>query len=113
MRGAAAKQTQNLLENAGSRRFGELVTVADHRVVNVGVDAEIESGRKLDGAQNADRIFTEANAGIADGANGAPLDVLHASAPIENLAAVEIVKERVDREIAADGVFMGVAEDVV
>src|SRR6185312_8744170 len=40
-------------------------------------------------------------------------DVFHPAAPVEDLAAVEIVEERVDREIAADRVFVSLAEDVV
>ena len=35
------------------------------------------------------------------------------AAPVEDLAPIEIVEERVDREVAAERVFVGLAEDVV
>ena len=40
-------------------------------------------------------------------------DVAHAAAPVEHLTAIEIVKERVDREVAPDRVLVRFAEDVV
>ena len=43
----------------------------------------------------------------------AALDVAHPAAPVEDLAAIDVVKERVDGEIAPDGVFVGEVEDVV
>jgi hypothetical protein len=45
--------------------------------------------------------------------DGAARDVPHAAAPVEDLAAIEVVEERVHREVAPQGVFMGLAEDVV
>ena len=40
-------------------------------------------------------------------------DVLHPAAPVEDLAAVEVVEERVHREVAPERVLVGLAEDVV
>ena len=74
---------------------------------------EVEARRELDRAEDADRILAEAHARLADGADDAALDVRHAAAPVEDLAAIEIVEERVDREVAAERVFVRLAEDVV
>ncbi len=111
--GAAAEEAQNLFEDAGARGFGEVVARAHHRVVDVGCDAQIEAGRELDCAQDSNRVLAEPDRRIADGVDRVPAKVRKAAAPVQHLVAIEVVKERVDREIAADRVFMRVAEDVV
>ena len=58
-------------------------------------------------------ILAEADGGLADRADRAALDVRHAATPVEHLAPIEIVKERVDREVAAERVLVGFTEDVV
>src|SRR5271154_1516971 len=45
--------------------------------------------------------------------DGAALDVRHTPAPIEHLLAIDVVKERVDGEVAAQSVFVSIAKNVV
>ena len=113
MRGAPPEQAKDLLEDAGTRRLRQVFPGRDHRVVHVGGDAEVEAGRELDGAQDTDRILAEAGDRLADRVDRPPPHVLHAAAPVEDLAAIEVVKQGVHREVAPQRVFVGLAEDVV
>src|SRR5262249_14808439 len=110
---ARPHQTEDLLEQAGARGAGELESACDHRVVDVGIDPEIEPGCELDRAEDANGILAEANVRLPDGADGAALNVRHASTPIEHLPTIEIVEERIDREVTTEGILVRLAEDVV
>src|SRR5205807_1725163 len=92
-RKSAARRTRS------SGGAAELRAVRDDGVVDVEVDPEVEAGGELDRAEDAHRIFAESHVGVADGADDAALDVDHAAHPVEDLAAVVVVEERVDGEI--------------
>ena len=113
MGATATHEAQDLFEDAGPCGLRELVAVRDHGVPHRGLDAQIEAGGELHGAQDANRIFAEADRGLTDGADGPAAHVFHAAAPVEDLPAIEIVEQRVDGEIAPDRVFVGFAEEVV
>ena len=113
MRARSAHQAQDLLEEARTRGPRERRARRHHRVVHVGVDAEVEARGELDGAQDAHRVLAEARLGVADGAHHAPLDVAPTADPVEDLAVVEVVEEAVDGEVAAHRVLVRLAERVV
>ena len=113
VRGPAAQQAEDLLEDARSRGPRQLLSARDHRVVDIRLDPEVEPSCEADGAQDTDRILAEADDGVTDRVDSAARDVFHAAAPVEDLPPVEVVEERVDREVAANGVLVGVTEHVV
>ena len=55
----------------GRAAFARSSRRRDHRVVDVGRDAEVEARRELDGAQDADRVLAEADDRVADGVDRA------------------------------------------
>ena len=55
----------------------------------------------------------EAHHRITDGVHHAAFDVGHAPDPVDDLAILDVVKQRVDGEVTPRGVFVGVTEDVV
>jgi hypothetical protein len=50
---------------------------------------------------------------ITDRLNSALANVLHPADPIEHFFGVYIVKEPIDREVSAEGVFVSIAKDIV
>ena len=113
MRVARAHEPEDLLRQARPRGERERLAAVDDRVVHVRRDAEVELSGELDRAQDAHGVLAEARLGVADRVHDAPLDVGHAADPIEDLLPLEIVEQRVDREVAAHGVLGRLAEDVV
>ena len=113
VRRTTTHEPQDLLEDARACGLRELLATRHHRVVDVRLDAEVEPRRELDRAEDANRVLAEADDRLADGVNRAAFDVLHPAAPVEHLAAIEVVEERVDGEVATNRVLVGVAEDVV
>ena len=77
------------------------------------VDPEPEARRHDDGAEHADGIFLEAIVGIADAAQQAVLQVFQAADVVDDREVGDVVEQRVDGEVAAEGVFFGRAKRVV
>ena len=71
------------------------------------VDVEAEPLREHHGAQHADRVLLEALDRVADGADDAGFEVLQAADVVDDRAVRGVVEERVDREVAAERVFLG------
>ncbi len=99
-----------LFENPRRGRLGNLATLALERRQRFLLDLEVEARRELDRPQNPDRILGEANGRIADGAYEPAAQVAEAVGVIQHVLVVEVVEQRVDREVAAQGVFLGGAE---
>ena len=70
-------------------------------------------GCQRDSAQHADRIFAETYPGVADGFDGAPLQIAKAADEVDDAVFGDVVEEPVHREVSAEGVFGGRAERVV
>ena len=74
-----------------------------------GVDRKIEAGGEADGAEHAQVVLAEPLVGVADGADHAALQILASFDEVQNLAAVRVHHEAVDREIAALNVLARIA----
>jgi hypothetical protein len=109
----SAQEAQDLLEDARPGRLREVVAHPHHRVVDVRRDPEVEPRSELDRTQDPDGVLAEADHRVADRVDRALADVVDAPAPVEHLTAIEVVEEGVHREVAAERVFVGLAEDVV
>ena len=77
------------------------------------VDVEVEARREDDRAHHPDRILEEAHAGIADRPDQPVLEIAQPADVVDDRVRGDVVEERVDREVAAEGVLFGRAEDVV
>ena len=73
-------------------------------------DVEAELRGETDRAQQAQVIFREAFVRRADGAEEPGAQILFAAHPVMHLLGDGIVEQRVDREVAADGVLARVTE---
>ena len=113
MRGTASQQAQDLLEKPWASGLSQVVARGDHGVVHGWRDAQVESRGELDGPQDADRVLAKADHRIADRADGPPAQIFDATTPVEHLAPVQVIEERVHREIAPQRVFVRLAEDVI
>src|SRR5262249_6675410 len=82
-------------------------------VIKLRVHPQVEASAELDRAQNADRILVEASYRVANRTHRASRDVFHPAAPIEHFLVLQVVKERVDGEVAAHRVFIRASEEVV
>lgn len=65
---------------------------------------------EADGAEEAESVFFEAFLGVADGAEGARFEIGPAVDVVDDFAGEGILKEAVDGEVAALGVFLGRGE---
>ena len=74
---------------------------------------EVAARGELHRAQDADRILAEADVGIADGAHDARLQIGQPLDVVDHLLGLDVVEQAVDGEVAAAGVLLGRAEDVV
>lgn len=77
------------------------------------LDLEVQARRKLDGADHPDRIFPESNVRLADRPDSPCVQVLEAGHVVDDRKGTDVVEEPVDREIASERVFLGIAEGVV
>ena len=84
-----------------------------HAPVGFLLDSEIAASGKFHRPQNANRILSEANVGVADGSDQARLQVDESVDVVDDLASLHVVEETVDGKVATAGVFDGVAELVV
>ena len=83
------------------------------RVQDPWLDREVEASRERDGAQHPDRIFTEADLGIADRSHQPRAQIFEPVDVVDDRERRDVVEDRVDREIAAERVFFRRAERVV
>ena len=114
VRRAAAQEAQDLLEDARAGGLRE-VARASTTIASYTSGAMPRSSRAANLIARRMRIGSSRKRTI-----GSPMvwmvrsrDVLHPAAPVEDLAAVEVVEERVDREVAPERVLVRLAEDVV
>jgi hypothetical protein len=87
------------------RAARQLTVVAVDRGENWRVDGEIQARRERDGAQHAYGILLKALFGDADAANQTRPDVLQPADEVDDRPRLDIIEERVQREIASKGVL--------
>lgn len=100
--------------DAFGRDFQEEVGVGSEGGEGLGFDGEVEGGGETDGAEEAEGVFFEAGVGVADGAEGAGVEVCEALDVVDDFAGGGVLEEAVDGEVAALGVFFwgGVGDSV-
>ena len=77
------------------------------------IQREVEARRERDSTQHPYRILDEPHFRIADRSHDAGPKILHAVHVVDDREGRDIVDERVDREVAPEGVLFGRAEGIV
>ena len=101
------------LEEPRRRAARNLVFVLSDRVEHAVFDRELEAGRQHDGAQHADRILEEPHFRVADAADYALFEIFEPAGVIDDRVRPDVVEQRVDGEVAAEGIFFRGAVGVV
>src|SRR5882757_8692147 len=78
-----------------------------------GLYLEAELGGESHRAHHADRILAHPQFRIADRADQARLEIVNPAGKIDNLKTLRTVEQRVDREVAAERIFLRSAKSVV
>ena len=107
------EQLENLVEEAGSRHVLQQLGERPDRLEGRRIHIDAKLRREAHRSQHPDRILAVARGRIADHAQLAGAQVLHAAEVIDDFFGNGIVVQRVDREIAAQCVFLFGAENVV
>ena len=113
----SAEPERRILKYSSSRRAGALRAIS-WRCVSIAstigwIDVEIEPRREDDRAQHAHRVLEEPDLGIADRSDQPTSKILETVDVVDDRVRGDVVEERVDREIAPEGVFLRRAERVV
>ncbi len=109
----ARRILQVLLDEPRRRAEGDLVLLTRDGFENRQIDLEVEPCRERDGAHHPDGIFREALVRIADAAHQPRPQVLQPADIVDDGERRDVVEQRVDREVAPEGVLFGRAERVV
>ena len=110
---AGEEQLEHFVEQASRRNLVQQASQARDGRGAVLFDIEVELGGKTDGPQHAHRVFLVAFFRVANQANQAIADVMHAVSVIEDAFAAGIQVQGVDGEVAALGIVFQAAIDVV
>ena len=111
--GADGEEAQDFLEQAGRGGVVDFGVVAEDGLLAVAVQLEAELRGEAHGAHHPHGVFAEADVRVADGAQDAALEVLQPADVVDHVERLDVVKEPVDGEVAALGVLLGGAEEVV
>ena len=106
---ARLQELEHLVEQAALRHIGQQGLGLDQRFRSFGFELETELaelGRKTHGADDAHRIFAVACDRVTDHAQGVLFGVLNATMVVHHDLRLGVVIHRVDREVAARGVFV-------
>ena len=107
------EELQHLVEHPRRRDVVDQLRHLADRGARLGLDLEVELRREPDRAQHPDRILAEAHQRIADDAHAALAEIGHAAVPVEDRLGGRVVVQGVHREVAARGVLLARAVDVV
>ena len=110
---SAPQGIEKLLGDARRGAFRDFVAQLGDGLAYVFGHCKREARRELAGAEHPDRILPEADEGVADRAHDAPFEILDAAHEVEDGIRRDVVEESVDREVAAERVFLRRAERVV
>jgi hypothetical protein len=87
--------------------------VAVDRLLRLRLDPEPEPAGELAGAEHAHRVFPETLVRIADDMDELAVEVLDAADVVDDREVADVVEQRVDREVAAEGVLLRRAIGIV
>ena len=110
---AAAAEAIDLLEHPRRSRLVQLEPLPLQRRQRLRLDLETEPRRELDRAQDANRILSKANVRVADGPYQFVPQIRQTLRVVQHGLIAQVVEQRVDREVASQGIFLGGSEDVV
>ena len=110
---AAFQQFHDLVENPCRRHVLEQRGHPADGLEGGRIDLKIQLGRKAYRAQHPHRILAVAGGRVADHAQQPGVQVLHAAQRVDQRFGNRVVIQRVDREVAAQGIFVAGAEFVV
>ena len=102
-----------LLRQARGRGQRNPLALARDRVDNGRVDREAETRGERHRPLHPHRVLAEADIGIADDRTTPRAQILEAADVVDDGERGDVVEERVQREIAPEGVLLGRAERVV
>ena len=111
--GARAQQLVQLLHQPRRRRAGQILTMGGDGVLDGRIDTEVESRGHGDGAQHPHRIFLKALRRVADAADETVAQILQPAGVVDDRERADVVEQRVDGEVAPEGVLFRCAERVV
>src|SRR5581483_8281420 len=74
------------------------------------LDREAKPGREAHGSEQPQCILAKALVGLADRANHARFEIIHALHRVEDPACLRVVEKRVDGEVPAPRIFSRAAE---
>jgi hypothetical protein len=83
-----------------------------YRIQNIRRYLQIKANRKLDGANDAYRVFWKTPVWIANGSQNPRVKVEEPAHKIVNLPSLHIVHQRIDGKIPSDGVIPRTSEEV-
>ena len=110
---ARSQNLVELLDEPRGRASGDLVSVRRDRIEDRLVDRELEPRGEDDRPQHADGILEKPDVRIADTADQPRAEVLESAHVIDDRERADVVKKRVDGEVAAERVLLGGAVRVV
>ena len=113
LRGARSEDLVELFEESRRRGLRDQAGVPPNRVDHRRIDDEVEARGQHDRAQHANRILREPDIRIADAADHPRLDVVEAAGVVDDRERRDVVEDRVDREVAPEGVLLRRAKRVV
>ena len=110
---AVAKEVLQLFAHPCRRRRGDQGGAAEDAIIGGRIEGEVEASGKFEGAQHPHRIFLVADQGVADHPDAPFGEIAQAADVVDDGKGFDVVEEGVDRKIAAEGVFLRGAEDIL
>ena len=77
------------------------------------IDREVQPGGERDGPKHSDRILEKPRLRIANRSHQAGTEIVEPADVIDDRKRSDVVEQGIDREVAAEGVFLGRAKRVV
>ena len=102
-----------LLEHPRWRALRDLLPVRADGLQQPRLDREIEPRRERDRAQHAHRILAQPEIRLANRTDDSIAQVVEARDVVDDRKRRDVVEQRVDGEVAAEGVLFGRAEGIV
>jgi len=101
---------KELVPDTGGRAFLDLVTVFHNGLDGLRVDREACPRGMTDNADHPDRVLLEPLVRVADGSDDSPPEIFHSPHTVDDRKIRDVVKKTVNRDVAAQGIFLRGAE---
>ena len=104
---------QCFVKQARRRNMPEQATIGLHRIQCVRLGLKTEFSHETQHAQHTHRVFAKARFRLADDAQHLIVQITYPAVIIEYHLALHVVVQRIDRHVAARGVRLDIAIDVI